>query len=83
MTRRGQPRPTSAGRLCLWKHEHTDRRIDEKYSTFEKFRNTLKLRCEQGSEPAILEVTPNSSWPDVVYYHSNTQSNMGWRIHIV
>ncbi|CAL8090895.1 unnamed protein product [Orchesella dallaii] len=83
VTRRGQPRPNAAGRLCIWKHEHTDRRTDEKYITFEKFRNTLKLRCEQGSQAANLDVTPNSSWPDVVYYHSYTQSNMGWKIHIV
>ncbi|ODM96270.1 Protein Skeletor, isoforms B/C, partial [Orchesella cincta] len=83
VTRRGQPRPNAAGRLCIWKHEHTDRRTDEKYTTFEKFRNTLKLRCEQGSQAANLDVTPNSSWPDVVYYHSYTQSNMGWKIHIV
>jgi len=34
-------------------------------------------------DPAILEVTPNTSWPDVVYYNSFTHSNMGWKIHIV
>lgn len=38
--------------------------------------------CVAG-DPAILEVTPNSSWPDVVYYHSFTHSNMGWKVHIV
>lgn len=30
-----------------------------------------------------LEVTPNSSWPDIVYYNSFTHANMGWKIHIV
>lgn len=34
-------------------------------------------------EPAILEVTPNTSWPDIVYYNSFTHNNMGWKIHIV
>lgn len=34
-------------------------------------------------EPAILEVTPNTTWPDVVYYNSFTHANMGWKIHIV
>ncbi len=80
-----------AGRLCLWSHEEkgrnnfkaSDRRLDESYPTFEKFRNSLKLRCENGSEPSIVEMTPNSSWPDVVYYHSYTQPGMGWRIHVL
>ncbi|OXA51211.1 Protein Skeletor, isoforms B/C [Folsomia candida] len=90
-TRRGLSRPTAAGRLCLWSHEEkgrnnfksSDRRLDESYPTFEKFRNSLKLRCENSSEPSIVEVTPNSSWPDVVYYHSFTQPGMGWRIHVL
>jgi len=90
-TRRGQSRPTVAGRLCLWTHEEkgktvfkaSDRRLDESYPTFEKFRNSLKLRCENGSEPSIVEITPNSSWPDVVYYHSYTQPGMGWKIHVL
>lgn len=34
-------------------------------------------------DPAILEFKPNSSWPDIVYYHSFVQSNMGWKLHIV
>lgn len=31
----------------------------------------------------MLEITPNSSWPDTVYYNSFTHANMGWKIHIV
>ena len=31
------------------------------------FRNNLELRCE-GGEPALLQVTPNITWPDTVYY---------------
>ncbi|CAB0035781.1 unnamed protein product [Trichogramma brassicae] len=34
-------------------------------------------------EPGILEITPNSTWPDVVYYNSFTHANMGWRIHVI
>jgi len=34
-------------------------------------------------DPAVLEFKPNSSWPDIVYYHSFVQSNMGWKLHIV
>lgn len=34
-------------------------------------------------EPSVLDVTPNSSWPDTVYYNSYTRVNTGWKIHIV
>jgi len=30
-----------------------------------------------------LVISPNSSWPDLVYYHSFTHANMGWKIHVV
>ena len=30
-----------------------------------------------------IQVTPNSSWPDVVYYQSYTHPYMGWRINVV
>eukprot|EP00088_Acartia_fossae_P021873 TRINITY_DN23239_c0_g1_i1.p1 TRINITY_DN23239_c0_g1~~TRINITY_DN23239_c0_g1_i1.p1 ORF type:complete len:682 (+),score=132.87 TRINITY_DN23239_c0_g1_i1:69-2114(+) len=82
-TWRGAVRPTSAGRLCIWTHRRGgDRRRDDEFNSFERFRNSLQIGCEDG-EPAILEVTPNVTWPDVVYYHSYTTPYMGWKIHIV
>jgi len=82
-TWRGKPRPNSAGPLCLWKHrKEGDRRRDDEINSFERFRNSLTYECEDG-EPAILEVTPNATWPDVVYYHSYTTPYMGWKIHVV
>ncbi|XP_067006785.2 protein Skeletor, isoforms B/C [Anabrus simplex] len=81
-TRRGQPKPTTAGPLCLGEHTGKDRRLDDDFPTFRKFNRTLNFKCEAG-EPAILEVTPNSTWPDVVYYNSFTHPNMGWKIHVV
>ncbi|XP_044727087.1 protein Skeletor, isoforms B/C, partial [Chrysoperla carnea] len=82
-TRRGRPKPTASGPLCLAKHrESKDRRLDDDFPTFQKYNRTLVWTCESGS-PAMLEVTPNTSWPDVVYYNSFTHSNMGWKIHIV
>lgn len=82
-SRRGKPKPTTAGPLCLLRYppEH-DRRLDDNFMTYRKFHLSLKSDCDN-AEPAILEVTPNSSWPDVVYYNSFTQRNMGWKIHIV
>merc|ERR1712071_249320 len=48
-TRRGQPRPTAAGRLCLWRHSgQRDRRLDNDITTYQKFRNSLQLFCEEG-----------------------------------
>ena len=82
-TRRGKTRPIAAGRLCMWTHGNRDRREDVRYKTFESYRNTLKLRCENGSQPSILTVKPNTSWPDVVYYHSYNAINMGNKIYVL
>jgi hypothetical protein len=49
-------------------------------SRFIQFKSLIK--CVSG-DSASLEVTPNTSWPDVVYYNSFTHPNMGWKIHIV
>ncbi|CAB3381569.1 Hypothetical predicted protein [Cloeon dipterum] len=82
-SRRGQPRPTAAGPLCLAQHSDArDRRLDDDFSDFKRFNRTLVYKCDEG-DAASLEVTPNSSWPDVVYYNSFTHPNMGWKIHII
>ncbi|XP_043510950.1 protein Skeletor, isoforms B/C [Frieseomelitta varia] len=81
-TRRGQPRPTAVGPLCLSKHGTRDRRLDDDFMTFKQFNRTLVSVCEPG-EGGVLEVTPNSTWPDIVYYNSFTHANMGWKIHIM
>jgi len=83
-TRRGTPQATAAGRLCLWKHRAgEDRRLDDRFVKFETYRNSLELKCEDEGEAALLEVTPNNSWPDVVYYQSYSTPYMGWRINVV
>ena len=56
LCRRGVARPTSAGRLCRWVHHaEDDRRRDDEYNTFERFRNSLEYQCEEG-DAAVLEV---------------------------
>ncbi|KAB0794807.1 hypothetical protein PPYR_11646 [Photinus pyralis] len=83
-SRRGRPRPTAAGSLCIAAHKpEQDRRLDDDFLTFKKFNRTLNYTCDPENSPATLEVTPNSTWPDIVYYNSFTQPNMGWKIHIV
>lgn len=81
-TRRGRPRPTAVGPLCLSKHNDRDRRLDDDFTSFRKFNRSLIHVCEPG-DGGILEITPNSSWPDFVYYNSFTHANMGWRIHVI
>lgn len=82
-TRRGRPKPTAAGPLCIGKYPRNyDRRLDDNFLTFKKFNRSLTFECQEG-EPGILEITPNITWPDVVYYNSFTHANMGWKIHIV
>lgn len=62
--------------------DNADRRWDDDFQTFKKFNRSLITICEEG-EPGVLEITPNTTWPDIVYYNSFTQSDMGWKIHIV
>lgn len=82
-TRRGRPKPTATGPLCLSNYLiNYDRRLDDSFSSFKKFNRSLVTKCAEG-EPAILEITPNLTWPDTVYYNSFTHPNMGWKIHIV
>ncbi|RXG58005.1 Protein Skeletor, isoforms B/C [Armadillidium vulgare] len=83
---RGDLRPMRGGDLCIWKHpENVDRRRDADYKTFVDFRNSLTLACggDGDPKPGILELTPNRSWPDLLYYNSWTGENMGWKLHIL
>ena len=41
------------------------------------------MECAKEGNAAVLTVTPNDTWPDVVYYNSYTHPYMGWRINIV
>lgn len=84
-TRRHVPNPVdNVGRKCVWEHgPGGDRRRDDEFKTFSEFRNSLGLSCDEESQPALLQLTPNITWPDVVYYNSYTTPYMGWKIHIV
>jgi len=49
-TRRGQPRPTAAGALCVSEHAPgRDRRLDDDFATFKKFNKSLISRCDAGN----------------------------------
>lgn len=76
----GKPAPNSSGRLCAWLPKSTNdiRRADTHHS-FAQFRAILEYSCLEG-QPGIVQWTPNVSTPDVVYYQSYTQRNMGWKI---
>lgn len=70
--------------MCLWRPDvQRDRRLDSDITSFEKFRNSLKLFCDGEGQAANIELRPDNSWPDVVYYHSYTHPGMGWKINIV
>ncbi|CAH0401754.1 unnamed protein product [Chilo suppressalis] len=80
--RRGRLAPTAAGGLCIGRHASTaDRRRDDDYLTFRAFNRSLRWECS--GEPALLNIAPNSSWPDLLYYNSFTHSGMGGRIYVV
>ncbi|KAH8026983.1 hypothetical protein HPB51_000694 [Rhipicephalus microplus] len=77
--RRGRPQPSAAGRLCAWVYNTSEPRQADEFASFPKFRNTLRLQCDDG-QPAVLSWMPNDSTPDVVYYQSYTTPNVGWKI---
>lgn len=57
--------PHLAGRYCEWEHKDIDR--SARSETFEEYKKTLKLVCEEG-EPAILNWTVPIDAPDMLYY---------------
>ena len=76
----GKPAPNSMGRLCAWlPNDINDIRRAETHQSFAQFRAKLNYTCSFG-QPGIVQWTPNMSTPDVVYYQSYTQRNMGWKI---
>lgn len=72
----------TVGNLCMWTQENPEDNPDT-YNTFAEYRNTLKLKCDESIPPAIFKFTPNASTPDLIYYQSYTNYNMGYKIHIV
>ncbi|XP_025413670.1 protein Skeletor, isoforms B/C-like isoform X2 [Sipha flava] len=76
----GYPFPTTAGRFCEWKFKSYDRSAE--METFQAFFDSLKLSCEEGN-PDILNWTVAEETPDLVYYQSYSQTNVGWKIHVV
>uniref|UniRef100_A0A8D8Q2Y6 Protein Skeletor, isoforms D/E n=1 Tax=Cacopsylla melanoneura TaxID=428564 RepID=A0A8D8Q2Y6_9HEMI len=76
----GYPFPSAAGRYCEWVPKTIDRSSES--VTFEDYMKTLKLDCQSG-EPAYLNWTVAQETPDLVYYQSYSQSNVGWQIHVV
>ncbi|CAH2096688.1 unnamed protein product [Euphydryas editha] len=80
-TRRGRLSPAAAGALCVAERAPgADARRDA-FDTFRAFNRSLRWSCAGRFAP--LTVTPNSSWPDRVYYHSFTHADMGGRIFVV
>ncbi|XP_003739573.1 protein Skeletor, isoforms B/C [Galendromus occidentalis] len=80
--RQGKPQATAVGRLCAWVYNSTEPRQADGFPTFPKYRNQLRLDCDDRAT-ATLQWTPNTSTPDVVYYQSYTTSNMGGKIYLL
>lgn len=61
-TRRGRPRPTAVGPLCVSKHGDRDRRLDDDFKSFKKFNRTLIHTCESGNLFFIFKLINSSLW---------------------
>jgi len=78
----GQDPSQTAGRRCLWAQKNPNDDPD-KYENFADYRHTLKLICDEQSTSAIFQFTPTKEMPDVIYFQSYSNYNMGWKIHVV
>ncbi|XP_030369637.1 protein Skeletor, isoforms B/C isoform X2 [Scaptodrosophila lebanonensis] len=76
----GDSIPTAAGRYCEWQHRGIDRSAESE--TFEDYKLTLELHCEEG-EPGYLNWTVPMDAPDLLYYQCFTHNNLGWKINVV
>jgi len=89
--KKGRPSPVAVGRYCVWEYpDEFDARKSDNFASFVQFRNHLNYTCEKISrhssnkdQAGLLVWTPNGSTPDVVYYQSYTQQNMGWKIIVL
>ena len=61
----------SAGRLCNWVIARGED-SPEDHALFTSYRSTQSLQCHESGKAADLIVTPNDTWPDVLYYQVNT-----------
>nr|CAD7202981.1 unnamed protein product [Timema douglasi] len=73
-TRRGQPKPTAAGPLCISKHNDKDRRLDDDYPTFKKFNHVVYYNSF---------THPNMGWKiHVVDSYARTSAGVSMGLHV-
>uniref|UniRef100_A0A5S6QQ12 DM13 domain-containing protein n=1 Tax=Trichuris muris TaxID=70415 RepID=A0A5S6QQ12_TRIMR len=68
----------SYGRLCRFINNKSTKDPDS-MDSFQEFKQNLVLRCLRGNA-GVFQWTPDERTPDVVYYQSYTNFNMGWKI---
>ncbi|CDW56362.1 DM13 domain containing protein [Trichuris trichiura] len=66
------------GRLCRFISKDPSQSPDS-MDSFQQFKKHLVLRCLHGNA-GVFQWTPDQRTPDVVYYQSYTNFNMGWKI---
>ncbi|XP_055306953.1 protein Skeletor, isoforms B/C isoform X1 [Sitodiplosis mosellana] len=69
--------PTAAGRYCEWEHLAVDKSAESE--TFEDYKKTLRLVCEDGN-PFVLNWTVPEDAPEELYYQCYSHKNLGWKI---
>ncbi|XP_064465589.1 protein Skeletor, isoforms B/C-like isoform X2 [Ornithodoros turicata] len=68
------------GRYCEWEHKDVDK--SDQVKSFEEYKNTLELKCEEG-QPGTFTWTPDKDTPDTVYYQCFTHFFLGWKIRVL
>lgn len=77
--------PTAVGPLCLY--TETSKSHDAAAGGYLEYFSSLNTSCAWDPDivdnAGVLEFTPDSTTPDLIYYQSVTHSNLGWEIHVI
>ena len=71
------------GRLCVWQVNTSLPEKFEENVDFAQFQKTLTLKCDETSQPAAFQWTPDANTPDNLYYQCFTHRWLGWKIRVV
>ncbi|KAI6187916.1 hypothetical protein M3Y98_00297300 [Aphelenchoides besseyi] len=75
------PSDVFSDRRCIW--ETYEQNPSSKFETFNDFRETLQLNCDENGTVRSLNFTPTNSTPSLIYGNSYGDYNMGFKMRVV
>ncbi|KAI6235634.1 Protein Skeletor, isoforms D/E [Aphelenchoides besseyi] len=75
------PSDVFSDRRCIW--ETNEQNPSSKFESFNDFRETLRLNCDEQGTVRSLNFTPTNSTPSLIYGNSYGDYNMGFKMRVV